>query len=147
MISFDLKKRPPRSPRIKLGGYVILPRMLDKGRATIAQQNGDYHYACPLDERFLTYVGIDPDQLLVELASGKGDSDILDWIEVHAKNNRDPWEVEQWSAYQEQRTPSDTESRKYFTSQHRQATERRKDIVTWFDLLDLDDYITFGGLA
>ena len=28
----DLRQRPPRSPRVRLGGYVILPRMLDKGR-------------------------------------------------------------------------------------------------------------------
>ena len=31
----DLTKQPPRSPRVRLGGYVILPRCLDKGRATI----------------------------------------------------------------------------------------------------------------
>jgi hypothetical protein len=23
----------------------------------------------------------------------------------------------------------------------------REDIVTWFDLLDLDDYVSFGGKA
>ena len=32
----DLTKQPPRSPRVRLGGYVVLPRMLDKGRATLA---------------------------------------------------------------------------------------------------------------
>jgi hypothetical protein len=32
----DLTLRPPRSPRIRLGGFAILARMLDKGRATIA---------------------------------------------------------------------------------------------------------------
>jgi hypothetical protein len=26
-------------------------------------------------------------------------------------------------------------------------TETREDIKTWFDLLDLDDYVTFGGKA
>ena len=45
----DLTKRPPRSPRVRLGGLVILPRMLDKGRAAIAGTIGDYHYDCPLD--------------------------------------------------------------------------------------------------
>src|SRR5207249_4770630 len=40
----DLTKRPPRSPRLRLGGYVLLPRMLDKGRAEIAGQAGEYHY-------------------------------------------------------------------------------------------------------
>ncbi|HKS37360.1 MAG TPA: DUF5069 domain-containing protein, partial [Verrucomicrobiae bacterium] len=32
----DLTQRPPRSPRSRLGGYSLLPRMLDKGRATLA---------------------------------------------------------------------------------------------------------------
>ena len=32
----DLTQRPPRSPRVRLGGYTILPRLLDKARATIA---------------------------------------------------------------------------------------------------------------
>ncbi len=45
----DLTQRPPRSPRQRLGGYAILPRMLDKGRATIAGKQGEYHFNCPLD--------------------------------------------------------------------------------------------------
>ena len=39
----DLTKQPPRSPRVRLGGYAILPRMLDKGRATLADKNGEYN--------------------------------------------------------------------------------------------------------
>jgi len=70
----DLRQRPPRSPRVRLGGYVTLPRMLDKGRATIAEQNGEYHYNCPIDQHFLNYTGIDPAQLREQLAAGKGDS-------------------------------------------------------------------------
>ena len=51
----DLTQRPPRSPRTRLGGFAILPRMLDKGRAIIAGTNGEYKYACPLDQRFLDF--------------------------------------------------------------------------------------------
>ena len=40
----DLTKRPPRSPRNRLGGYVLLPRMLDKGRADITGKIGEYKY-------------------------------------------------------------------------------------------------------
>jgi Domain of unknown function (DUF5069) len=36
----NLTQRPPRSPRVRLGGYVILPRILDKGRATLAGNAG-----------------------------------------------------------------------------------------------------------
>ena len=69
----DLTKRPPRCPRVRLGGYVILARMLDKGRATVAGKNGEYHYACALDQRFLEFAGIEPAALKKQLATGKGD--------------------------------------------------------------------------
>jgi hypothetical protein len=37
----DLTREPPRSPRVRLGGYVIMARMIDKGRATINGTNGE----------------------------------------------------------------------------------------------------------
>ena len=40
----DLTQRPPRSFRVRLGGFVILARMLDRGRATLAKKNGEYNY-------------------------------------------------------------------------------------------------------
>lgn len=147
LVAPDLRQRPPRSPRVRLGGYVILPRLLDKGRASIAEQNGEYHYACPVDQRFIDYTGIDPDQLKEQLATGKGDADILEWIQANARYKREPWEIAQWSAYQEARVPSDYETREFFNGLHKQAGVLREDITTWFDVLDLDDYATFGGKA
>jgi hypothetical protein len=144
----DLTKRPPRSPRLRLGGYVLLPRMLDKGRAEIAGKNGEYHYNCPLDQHFVNFVGIDPAALREELAAGKGDGEILAWINETAQLKRNPWEIEQWSEYMQRRGPnSDAESLQYFTDMVRQSSETREDIKTWADVLDLDDYVTFGGKA
>src|SRR5262249_42536190 len=105
----DLTKQPPRSPRVRLGGYALLPRCIDKGRATINGKNGEYHYACPLDERFLEFAGIDPEALKKELASGKGDGEILEWVQTNAKPKRTDAEIVAWSSYQEQRAPSDAE--------------------------------------
>ncbi|SRR5258706_8019634 len=143
----DLTQRPPRSPRVRLGGYATLPRMLDKGRATIAGKNGEYHYACPLDQRFLDYTGIDPAALRKELEAGKGDGEILEWIQANAKSKHSDPEIAAWSHYAELRAPADVESRGYFNDLHKKAGEKREDIVTWFDLLDLDDYASFGGQA
>lgn len=143
----DLTQRPPRSPRTRLGGYVILPRMLDKGRATLAGKNGEYHYACPMDERFLDFVGLKADALKKQLATGKGDGEILAWIQKTAKNKHTDAEIAAWSAYAELRTPSDAESREYFNELHTKAAPKREDIGTWFDLLDVDDYVFFGGKA
>ncbi|HWX21585.1 MAG TPA: DUF5069 domain-containing protein [Candidatus Binatia bacterium] len=141
----DLTKRPPRSPRVRLGGYVILPRMLDKGRATVAGKHGEYHYACPMDQRFLDFAGIDAEALKKQLATGKGDNETLGWIQKSAKNKHSEAEIASWSAYAEQRAPSDAESRAYFNELHSKAAPKREDIVTWFDLLDVDDYVSFGG--
>jgi len=43
----DLTQRPARSFRVRLGNYVFLARMLDKGRATLANKNGEYAYNSP----------------------------------------------------------------------------------------------------
>jgi hypothetical protein len=143
----DLTKQPPRSPRVRLGGYAILPRMLDKGRATLARKNGEYHYACPLDQRLLAFVGINPNALKKELAKGKGDWEILHWVEKHAKPKRTPPEIAAWSAFAEQRAPMDVETRSYFNEQISRIGPKREDIATFFDWLDLDDYVSFGGKA
>jgi len=141
----DLTKRPPRSPRVRLGGFAVLPRLLDKGRALITGSNGEYKYNCPLDQRFLEFVGIDAGALQQQLAAGKGDKEILDWIQSNAKHKRTPEEIETWSKQQEVRTPSDADSQKYFDELLAQIAPARREIRTWSELLDLDDYVSFGG--
>jgi Domain of unknown function (DUF5069) len=144
----DLTKRPPRSTRVRLGGYVILARMLDKGRATLAQKNGDYKYNSPTDQHLVRFLGFDPEALLKELAAGKGDGEILDWLLSNSETPRTPWEVEAWSAYFDKRGPdSDAETLESFAEYVGQHSKTREDIKTWFDALDLDDYVSFGGKA
>ena len=125
----DLTQNPPRSPRVRLRGYAILPRLLDKGRAALAGKLGEYHYACPLDQRFFNFVGINPERLKEQLSAGLGDQDIVKWIEGNAAHKHDPWEVEQWSAWQEKRVPTDTESREFFNRLHKEACNDRRDVA------------------
>ncbi len=141
----DLTQFPPRSPRVRLGGYAILPRMLDKGRATLAGKNGEYHYACPLDQRFLEFAGIDAEALKKELT--KSDTEVLAWIEKHAKHKRTAPEIIAWSNWQENRSPDNPEGREYFNGIHKAVAPTRTDITTWFEVLDADDFASFGGKA
>jgi hypothetical protein len=143
----DLTQRPPRSPRVRLGGFAVLPRMLDKGRATIAGLNGEYIYACPTDRRLLDFLGLKPEALKKQLATGKGDGEMLAWILKNAKYKRTDAEIAGWSAQADLRTPANTEGREYFQGIHSKIAPKREDIATWFDLLDLDDYVSFGGQA
>jgi Domain of unknown function (DUF5069) len=142
----NLTQRPPRSPRVRLGGYVLLPRMLDKCRAELAGTSGEYHYNCPLDQRFLKFTGIDPENLKAEVAKGLGDGAILAWIQNEAPLKRSEWEIAQWSAVREAAAPSDNESREFISSQLANAgAAAREDLATWFDYLDVDDFASYGG--
>ena len=144
----NLTQRPPRSPRIRLGGYVLLPRMLDKCRAELAGTPGEYHYNCPLDQRFLNFTGIDPEALKAEVAKGLGDGEILAWVEANAPIKHSDWEIAQWSAFREAAVPSDNGSRGFVSGEIAKAGgENREDIGTWFEFLDLDDHVTYGGKA
>ena len=143
MNTVDLTQRPPRSTRVKLGGYVLLPRSLDKGRAHIAGKAGEYHFNCPLDQRLFAFIGVNADDVLSLLKEEKSDSEVLAWIRDTTK--RTDFEIFHWSEYQLQRSPSDNEGREYLNEMVKNAAPDRDDVVTWFDMLDLDDYASFGG--
>jgi len=121
--------------------------MLDKGRATIAGKNGEYHYNCPMDQRFTNFVGLDANALKEQLATGKGDGEILEWIMANSKNPRGPEEIAGWTAFMDMRGPGDVDSRDYFHETHSKIGPKREDIFTWADLLDLDDFVSYGGNA
>ena len=120
-----------------------MPRMLDKGRATIAGKNGSYQFSCPLDRRFFDFTGISPNALMNQLATGKSDELVLAWIRKSAPRPRTASEIEAWSTFESHRAPMDVESRKLFNSIQEQVAPARDDIMTWFDLLDVDDYGSF----
>ena len=144
----DLTQRPPRSPRCRLGGYVTLPRMLDKGRATIMGKNGEFEYDAPFDQHIINFLGLDPAALLKQLAAGKGDAEILQWIGANGQHWPAPWEIEQWSEYMLRRTPdSDEETLILFFRRVGLFSKTREDIKRWMDLIDLDDHVIFGGKA
>lgn len=143
----DLTQRPPRSPRVRLGGYAILARCLDKGRATLAGKNGEYNFACPLDQRLFEFAGITANDLKKQLAGGKGDGEIVEWIAKHSKTKPQPWQIAAWSAFSDQRGANDVETREYFTGLLKKLSTTREDVLGWFDLLELDDYVSFGGKA
>jgi hypothetical protein len=142
----DLTQRPPRSPRARLGGYALLPRMLDKCRAELAGTPGSFHYACPNDQRILTFLGVDPEALKAAVAKAKGDGEVLDWIHAHQKNKHTPAEIESWSDANDKRGP-EPDNREFFEKYLAECGPHRKDIKTWSDLLELDDYVSYGGKA
>ncbi|MBC2607938.1 DUF5069 domain-containing protein [Pelagicoccus albus] len=143
----DLTQQPPRSPRVRLGGFAILPRVIDKCRAVLAGTNGDYNYACALDQHFFTFTKIDPEAMKAEIAAGKGDGEILAWVMENLGRDLSLPDILAWSAYHQSRSPDNPTYRAKFNKMHETLAPDRTDIVTSFDMLDLDDYVSFGGKA
>ena len=95
---------------------------------------------------FFSFVGVTGAQVKKELAKGKSDSEILAWIEKHGKHDRCAGQRHLWSTLMEQRAPTSVETAQLFQRNLQESgAPKREDITTWFDLLDVDDHVTFGG--
>lgn len=80
----DLRTEEPRSAEDELGGFPLAARCIDKCRATLVGQQGDYMYGCPMDQKFLRDAGIGAEELKYFVATGATDDQIAHWIEEHA---------------------------------------------------------------
>ena len=133
----DLSKIYPRSPGEKLAGYVHLPRMIDKCRASLAGTEGDYIYPCPMDQRLLDFTGITAKQF-TKAVSEKEDAAVAEWFKKAAKPHSAA-EIEQWNEKFLTRGPDTDEKTAYFKQQRDAIDPNRTDITSWADLLDLDE--------
>ena len=90
LLSRDLRdgKEYPRSPREMLGGYVLAARAVDKCRAVLLGQEGEYHSNCPLDQRWLKFAQIDYDAFKAFVAAGATDQEMAGWIGENTKRSR-----------------------------------------------------------
>ncbi len=143
----DLTQHPPRSPRVKLGGFVHLPRLLDKARAATAGKLGEFVFPCPLDQRFFAFTGLTAEALLSEVAKGRSDTEMLTWVTANSSAKRQPWEIAAWSDYLSGLSAGDARRHQMFAETIQSLAPGREDIVTYFDRLDLDDYVSYSGKA
>jgi len=79
-----------------------------------------------------------------KLAKGRSDNEILGWITKKANHRRTAAEIELWSAHQERRSPDNPDSRACFNELHKACAPKRTDIVSWFNLLDADDFASYA---
>jgi len=143
----DLTQRPPRSARVRLGGYAMLPRVLDKARASLAAQAGEYKYGNPMDQHFFRFTGISQDALLEKVKTGAGDWEILQWIQEQSNPQRASYEIRSWSAHLETAPVGDGEDLEWFAEQVNRLNPQRTDLSSIIDYLDVDDFVSFGGTA
>ena len=135
---------PLRSPRESLGGYILLPRLIDKVRL-LAQGQLPQAYAAnvlgtgfTLDGRFLTFTGLNAEALRQVILSSRTDDEVLAWVQEHAKPTT-AVEKHTW-AEQIDRYRPDAARVEYRTRVYPElATQVDVSSLSVFDLIDMDE--------
>jgi len=135
-----MRRLHPRSPYEKLGGYVHLPRLIDKARLHRKGLLDGYNYKnVGFDKHLLAFLRIDGDAF--EEVANKVDTDhaVLVWLQENSAKHS-PEEIEQWNQAMMARHPDTAAKKARFLHFLKEAGgERRKDIRTYFDLIDFDE--------
>ena len=139
----DLTKEAPRSGYEQLGGYAILARAIDKGRATINGTQGDYNFDCPVDNMLLSFTGLKGEDLKAKLATGASDEDVTEWVKTNSKV-QDAEEIKKWSEHfrSDFTYSTDPQKKDWFASMC-EPLGLDPMTTTLFTMLDADDKATF----
>ena len=133
----DLSKNFPRSPKQKIAGLVQLARMIDKGRAYKTKKLADYIYPCPLDKIILNFLRVDA-ETFAKMVLDKKDNEISNWAEglIKSKSSNDISFINKQIL---DRKPDTQDRLKFFNEIRDKIDPSRSDIITWVDLLDLEE--------
>ncbi len=70
----------PRDGNLTLGGIPWMARMVDKARAELEGNLGDYIFPCPRDKRLLARLGLTADEFRHIVAKSPDDEAVLSHI-------------------------------------------------------------------
>ncbi len=133
----DLTKTMPRSVSSMMLGIVQLARTTDKAKALAHGKIADYKYDCPMDHGLFEYLNMEPEAFLNVVRGAKNDSE----IETYAKTfvaKKDPRNIEAFNKKWLSAVPSG-ESLEHFEELRSKIAPSRTDVVSWSDLLDLEE--------
>jgi len=137
----DLRTNYPRSPREKLGGYVIAARCVDKCRAFLLGVNGEYNYwPCSLASQWFAFTGLTPDQFKEVVATGASDEEIGEWIVGHSQvKNAD--DVLKWNNRLRDMRLSEmsVHAQQYLEEYIPKVVPKHRPVYVWFDVYDLEE--------
>jgi hypothetical protein len=142
----DLTKEPPRSPRIRVGGYAILGRTIDKCRALVAGNIGEYHFDCPLDNTLFGLKGVKGDDFKAQIEQGASDQEMVEWLNQSGEK-KTPEEIRRWAEEVEASSLyNDPEKRDFFSEETKKLGLDPAETTT-FEWLELDDKVSHTQAA
>ena len=142
----DLKKEAPRSPRIRVGGYAILGRTIDKCRALVAGNIGEYHFNCPLDNMLFGFKGVKGEDFKAQIEQGAGDQEMIDWLNQRGEK-KTAAEIRRWAEEVESSSLYNHPEKREFFSEQVKKLGLQPEKTTTFDWLEVDDKTTHAQKA
>ena len=141
---------PIRSPRDPVGGIFVFARILDKirlnaqGRLPAGYNIGIIAGKRTFDDRVCKLLGVDFDALAARTLQGGSDGEILEWC-FQTGRKPDAEQIEIWNGFMSKRGWRDAASGGLVQQREQAGLGHRDDIVTFFDLMDLEEGRTTNG--
>jgi hypothetical protein len=135
-----MQKLRPRSPYEKLGGYVHLPRLIDKARLHRKGLLNGYNYkTVGFDKHLLAFLKLNGDDFEEIANRFDNDAEVLTWVDQNGTKHS-PDAIEHWNQEMISRNPDTEAKRARFNHFLKEAGGAgRKDIKTYFDLIEFDE--------
>ncbi|HLD26648.1 MAG TPA: DUF5069 domain-containing protein [Patescibacteria group bacterium] len=141
----NLTKVPPRSPKVIIGGFAMLGRTIDKCRAELWGNRGEYHFNCPLDQSLFAFKDINHEEFKQYVSEGHTDDEIGEWMKNHGKEKADG-EISQWTQSRLTENYSGDKDKKAWLEGENKRLGLHKD-GTLFDYLEADDKLSFPSIT
>jgi len=136
----DLRKEAPRSPRIRVGGYAILGRTIDKCRALVAGNIDEYHFDCPLDNMLFGFKVVEGDDFKAQIEQGASDQEMVEWLNQSGEK-KTPAQIMRWSEKMEASSLYDNLEKWDFFIEECNKLGLDPSKTTTFDWLEVDDRV------
>lgn len=138
LLTLDLAKQAPHSPRARTGGFVIALRAADKCRALLAGTPGDYVYDCPLDNMLFSFKGITGVQFQSAVQAATNCEEIGAWLQANG-TGRTAGEIQAWSNQVEASSLLREPAKRSYFIERCSELGLNPQMNTTFDWLEADD--------
>jgi len=142
----NLTNEAPRSPRLRVGGYAILGRTIDKCRALVAGNIGEYHFDCPLDRTLFGFKGIRGEDFRAQIEQGRSDEEIIEWLNQSGEE-KTPAQIRRWSEKMEASSLHDDLEKRDFFVEETKKLGLDPEKTTTFAWLEVDDRVSHAREA
>ena len=134
----DLREHAPRAASVELGGLVFLARTIDKAKAKLQGTLGPYKIGPGLSAYLLEWLRIDEDAFTDAVRELREDDAIAAWVRAHS----DPSTYPEIGEKLRTRGIRDAAHRADVATRYEWLGDR-PDLKNWFEILDIDDALTF----